>query len=96
MTLGLMRGTIHRCTKFNQEMYITRGLIKVGLGERICGGCGQGRPGSQTSWLCTPHSVRVLCPKVTWRLERNWTDLWFACIRDMWAPNFRRPHALPR
>ncbi|XP_076978018.1 tektin-like protein 1 [Tamandua tetradactyla] len=28
MTLGLMRGTIHRCTKFNQEMYITRGLIK--------------------------------------------------------------------
>lgn len=29
MTLGLMRGTIHRCTKFNQEMYITRGLIKV-------------------------------------------------------------------
>ncbi|XP_075393716.1 tektin-like protein 1 [Tenrec ecaudatus] len=28
MTLGLMRGTINRCTKFNQEMYITRGLIK--------------------------------------------------------------------
>ncbi|KAB0395105.1 hypothetical protein E2I00_005716 [Balaenoptera physalus] len=28
MTLGLMRGTIHRCTKFNQEMYITRGLVK--------------------------------------------------------------------
>lgn len=29
MTLGLMRGTIHRCMKFNQEMYVTRGLIKV-------------------------------------------------------------------
>lgn len=29
MTLGLMRGTIHRCMKFSQEMYITRGLIKV-------------------------------------------------------------------
>uniref|UniRef100_A0A8C5K377 Tektin like 1 n=1 Tax=Jaculus jaculus TaxID=51337 RepID=A0A8C5K377_JACJA len=28
MTLGLMRGTIHQCTKFNQEMYVTRGLIK--------------------------------------------------------------------
>ncbi|XP_007956774.1 coiled-coil domain-containing protein 105 [Orycteropus afer afer] len=28
MTLGLMRGTINRCTKFNQEMYTTRGLIK--------------------------------------------------------------------
>ncbi|XP_048196638.1 LOW QUALITY PROTEIN: coiled-coil domain-containing protein 105-like [Perognathus longimembris pacificus] len=28
MTLGLMRGTIHRCNKFNQEMYVTRGLIK--------------------------------------------------------------------
>uniref|UniRef100_A0A8C0WCM5 Coiled-coil domain-containing protein 105 n=1 Tax=Castor canadensis TaxID=51338 RepID=A0A8C0WCM5_CASCN len=28
MTLGLMRGTIHRCTKFNKEMYVTRGLIK--------------------------------------------------------------------
>ncbi|XP_008067828.1 coiled-coil domain-containing protein 105 [Carlito syrichta] len=34
MTLGLMRGTIHRCTKFNQEMYITRGLIKGPLSER--------------------------------------------------------------
>lgn len=29
MALGLMRGTIHRCTKFNHEMYITRDLIKV-------------------------------------------------------------------
>ncbi|KAM4888616.1 tektin-like protein 1 [Thomomys bottae] len=28
MTLGLMRGTIHRCHKFNQEMYVTHGLIK--------------------------------------------------------------------
>eukprot|EP00069_Balaena_mysticetus_P014851 bmy_22425T0 len=33
MTLGLMRGTIHRCTKFNQEMYITRGLVKGPLSE---------------------------------------------------------------
>ncbi|XP_036137496.1 coiled-coil domain-containing protein 105 [Molossus molossus] len=33
MTLGLMRGTIHRCTKFNQEMYITRGLIKGPLSK---------------------------------------------------------------
>ena len=37
MTLGLMRGTIHRCTKFNQEMYITRGLVKVWFGKRVCG-----------------------------------------------------------
>lgn len=29
MTLGLMRGTLHRCMKFNQEMYVTRGIIKV-------------------------------------------------------------------
>lgn len=42
MTLGLMRGTIHRCTKFNQEMYITRGLIKVDLGERVCGDAAMG------------------------------------------------------
>ncbi|XP_011382427.1 coiled-coil domain-containing protein 105 [Pteropus vampyrus] len=33
MTLGLMRGTIHRCTKFNQEMYITRGFIKGPLSK---------------------------------------------------------------
>ncbi|XP_004384586.1 tektin-like protein 1 [Trichechus manatus latirostris] len=33
MTLGLMRGTINRCTKFNQEMYITRGLIKGPLSK---------------------------------------------------------------
>lgn len=37
MTLGLMRRTIHRCTKFNQEMYITHGLTKVWFGERVCG-----------------------------------------------------------
>lgn len=34
MTLGLMRGTIHRCMKFNQEMYVTRGLIKVQFEEK--------------------------------------------------------------
>ncbi|KAI5758879.1 CCDC105-like protein [Gulo gulo luscus] len=34
MTLGLMRGTIHRCTKFSQEMYITRGLIKGPVSKR--------------------------------------------------------------
>ncbi|KAL6039043.1 hypothetical protein STEG23_007173, partial [Scotinomys teguina] len=34
MTLGLMRGTIHRCMKFNQEMYVTRGLIKGPLLEK--------------------------------------------------------------
>ncbi|XP_055975626.1 tektin-like protein 1 [Sorex fumeus] len=28
MAYGLMRGTIHRCTKFNHEMSITHGLIK--------------------------------------------------------------------
>nr|XP_023422519.1 LOW QUALITY PROTEIN: coiled-coil domain-containing protein 105 [Cavia porcellus] len=28
MTLGLMRGTIHRCTKFSHEMFVTSGLIK--------------------------------------------------------------------
>nr|XP_008248925.3 coiled-coil domain-containing protein 105 [Oryctolagus cuniculus] len=33
MTLGLMRGTIHRCTKFSEEMHITRGLIKGPLSE---------------------------------------------------------------
>lgn len=44
MTLGLMRGTIHRCTKFNQEMYITRDLIKVWFGERACGGEARGAP----------------------------------------------------
>ncbi|XP_071068874.1 tektin-like protein 1 isoform X2 [Dasypus novemcinctus] len=34
MTLGLMRGTIHRCMKFNQEMYVTRGLIKGPLSKK--------------------------------------------------------------
>ncbi|XP_069351487.1 tektin-like protein 1 [Eulemur rufifrons] len=34
MSVGLMRGTIHRCTKFQQEMYITRGLIKGPLSKR--------------------------------------------------------------
>ncbi|XP_019487307.1 PREDICTED: coiled-coil domain-containing protein 105 [Hipposideros armiger] len=33
MALGLMRGTIHRCAKFNQEMYITRDLIKGPLSK---------------------------------------------------------------
>ncbi|XP_006877566.1 PREDICTED: coiled-coil domain-containing protein 105 [Chrysochloris asiatica] len=33
MSLGLMRGTINRCTKFNQEMYITRGIIKGPLSK---------------------------------------------------------------
>uniref|UniRef100_A0A8D1WS69 Coiled-coil domain-containing protein 105 n=1 Tax=Sus scrofa TaxID=9823 RepID=A0A8D1WS69_PIG len=33
MTLGLMRRTIHRCTKFNQEMYITHGLTKGPLSK---------------------------------------------------------------
>ncbi|EHB14419.1 Coiled-coil domain-containing protein 105 [Heterocephalus glaber] len=33
LSLGLMRGTIHRCAKFNQEMYITCGLIKGPLSE---------------------------------------------------------------
>ncbi|XP_003275891.1 coiled-coil domain-containing protein 105 [Nomascus leucogenys] len=33
MTLGLMRGTIHRCTKYNQEMYTTHGLIKGPLSK---------------------------------------------------------------
>ncbi|KAG8517270.1 Coiled-coil domain-containing protein 105 [Galemys pyrenaicus] len=33
MALGLMRGTINRCTKFNHEMHITRGLIKGPLSK---------------------------------------------------------------
>ncbi|KAM5309728.1 tektin-like protein 1 [Glossophaga mutica] len=33
MTLGLMRGTIHRCKKFNQEMYITHDLVKGPLSK---------------------------------------------------------------
>ncbi|TEA31208.1 hypothetical protein DBR06_SOUSAS14010183 [Sousa chinensis] len=33
MTLGLMRATIHRCTKFNQEMCVTRGLVKGPLSK---------------------------------------------------------------
>ncbi|XP_037360292.1 coiled-coil domain-containing protein 105 [Talpa occidentalis] len=33
MALGLMRGTIHRCTKFSQEMHITGGLIKGPLSK---------------------------------------------------------------
>ncbi|XP_054434780.1 tektin-like protein 1 [Pteronotus mesoamericanus] len=33
MTLGLMRGTIHRCQKFSQEMYVTRGLMKGPLSK---------------------------------------------------------------
>ncbi|XP_003796658.1 coiled-coil domain-containing protein 105 [Otolemur garnettii] len=33
MSVGLMRGTIHRCTKFKQEMHITRGLIKGPLSK---------------------------------------------------------------
>ncbi|XP_020140068.2 tektin-like protein 1 [Microcebus murinus] len=33
ISVGLMRGTIHRCTKFQQEMYTTRGLIKGPLSK---------------------------------------------------------------
>ncbi|KAF6092748.1 coiled-coil domain containing 105 [Phyllostomus discolor] len=33
MTLGLMRGTIHRCKKFNQEMYVTNDLVKGPLSK---------------------------------------------------------------
>ncbi|XP_011808792.1 PREDICTED: coiled-coil domain-containing protein 105 [Colobus angolensis palliatus] len=33
MTLGLMRGTILRCTKYKQEMYTTHGLIKGPLSK---------------------------------------------------------------
>lgn len=42
MTLGLMRATIHRCTKFNQEMCVTRGLVKVRFGKRVCGDAARG------------------------------------------------------
>lgn len=41
MTLGLMRGTIHRCMKFNQEMYVTRGLIKVMFEGEVSRGGGE-------------------------------------------------------
>lgn len=91
-----MRGTIHRCTKFNQEMYITRGLIKVCRGAGACGG---GAGVARLAWASLPSpppSARVLCQNVTWRLERNWIDLWFECTRDMWAPNSRKPRASPR
>lgn len=96
MSLGLMRGTIHRYTKFNQEMYITRGLIKVCRGAGACGG---GAGVARLAWASLPRpppSARVLCQNVTWRLERNWIDLWFECTRDTWAPNSRKPLASPR
>lgn len=59
-------------------------------------GRGQGCPVGWASLLRTPHSARVLCQKVTWRLEKSWIDPWFACTRDTWAPNFPRPRASPR
>lgn len=96
MTLGLMRGTIHRCMKFNQEMYITRGLIKVWFGGGVHGDGAKGARVGCASLLPPPHSARVRCQKVTWRLERSWTDPWFACTRDTWAPNSPRPGASPR
>ncbi|KAK2087538.1 hypothetical protein P7K49_033445 [Saguinus oedipus] len=37
-----MRGTIHRCTKYNQEMHTTCGLIKVHFGVRAPGDGGTG------------------------------------------------------
>ncbi|KAF6305910.1 coiled-coil domain containing 105 [Rhinolophus ferrumequinum] len=33
MALGVMRGTIHRCTRYNHEMYITSDLIKGPLSK---------------------------------------------------------------
>lgn len=59
-------------------------------------GWGQGYQVGWDSWFCTPHPARVLCLKLTWRLERNWTDLWFVYTRDTWAPNSQKPRALPR
>lgn len=71
MTLGLMRGTIHRCKKFNQEMYITHDLVKVRFGRRVYGEeAGDARVG-WTSLFGKPRSTRVLCQKVTWRFERS-------------------------
>lgn len=64
MTVGLMRGTIHRCTKFNQEMYITRGLIKVRFGGagggavRVCGEEAGDARVQRASRLCTPSPHR--------------------------------------
>lgn len=55
MTLGLMRGTIHRCTKFNQEMYITRGLIKVWFGGGVHGA---GAEGARAGWASLPPTPR--------------------------------------
>lgn len=34
MTAGLLRETIRQCTKYSQEMHITRGLMKVWPGGR--------------------------------------------------------------
>lgn len=98
MTVGLMRGTIHRCTKFNQEMYITRGLIKVRFGGAGSAGRRPGRDArtQRASRLRAPPFARVLCPKLTWRLGRNWTDPWSGCTRGTWAPSSRRPRASPR
>lgn len=61
--------------------------------------CGGGAGAACLAWaslLLQPHSARVLCQNVTWRLERNWIDLWFECTRDTWAPNSPKPRALPR
>lgn len=51
MAFGLMRGTIHRCTKFNHEMYVTHGLIKVRLGLSA-----EGQPGWPVSLFSTCSS----------------------------------------
>lgn len=80
MTLGLMRGTIHRCTKFSHEMFVTSGLIKVRAGKAR-GGWGPGRqgpPGPHRS----PRSARVLCVNATWRRAKSSTGPWFACTSD--------------
>lgn len=59
MTLGLMRGTIHRCTKYNQEMYTTHGLIKVRFGVRAFGGGGRGAGGWRLRFNALAHRTRT-------------------------------------
>ncbi|XP_078292705.1 tektin-like protein 1 isoform X4 [Panthera onca] len=96
MTLGLMRGTIQRCTKFNQEMYITHGLIKGPLSKRHL----------ETREKLDRPLVRVYqrhvgtqLPEATRLAQHFWPQCVPPCLRSLRAPSQEetpRKHAWPR
>lgn len=71
MAFGLMRGTIHRCNKFNHEMSITHGLIKVRLGLGGAAGVSGRRPhASPVSTLHTQGPISKKHLEVREKLDR--------------------------